>query len=61
MYNELVYANYWCLFLCQKGTDGFLGKTICSFYENRRAYVRIGGGITEWFPVNFGVMQRCIM
>ena len=31
------------------------------FYEDCRACVRVGNGVSEWFPVNVGLRQGCVM
>ena len=32
-----------------------------SFYVDSRACVRVGNEVSEWFPVNVGLGQRCVM
>ena len=32
-----------------------------SFYVDSRAYVRVGNDVSEWFPVNVGLRQGCVM
>ena len=31
------------------------------FYVDSRAYVRVGMDVNEWFPVNVGLRQGCVM
>ena len=32
-----------------------------SFYVDSRACVRVGNEVSEWFPVNVGLRQGCVM
>ena len=32
-----------------------------SFYKDTRACVRVGNDVSEWFPVNVGLRQGCVM
>ena len=32
-----------------------------SFYADSRACVRVGNDVSEWFPVNVGLRQGCVM
>ena len=32
-----------------------------SFYVDSRAFVRVGNDVSEWFPVNVGLRQGCVM
>ena len=32
-----------------------------SFYVDSRACVRVGNDVSEWFPVNAGLRQGCVM
>ena len=32
-----------------------------SFYVDSRAYVLVGNEVNEWFPVNVGLRQGCVM
>ena len=32
-----------------------------SFYVDSRACVRVGNDVSEWFPVNVGLRQGCVM
>ena len=43
------------------GVGGKLLKAIQSFYVNSKARFRIGGEVSEWFSVNVGVRQGCVM
>ena len=38
-----------------------LYKAVQSFYADSRACVRIGMDVSEWFPVNVGSRQGCLM
>ena len=33
----------------------------CSFYVDGRACVRVGNDVSEWFLVNVGLRQGCVM
>ena len=33
----------------------------CSFYVDSKKYVRVGNDVSEWFPVNVGLRQGCVM
>ena len=36
-------------------------KSVLSFYVDSRACVRVGNDVREWFPVNVGLRQGCVM
>ena len=36
-------------------------KAVQSFYVDTRACVRVGTDVSEWFPVNVGLRQGCVM
>ena len=36
-------------------------RAIKSFYEDSRACVRVGRGESDWFEVNVGLRQGCVM
>ena len=40
---------------------GKLLKAVQIFYLDSRTYVRVGNGVSEWFPVNVGLRQGCVM
>ena len=40
---------------------GKLLKAVQSFYVDSRACVRVGNDVSEWFPVNEGLRQDCVM
>ena len=42
------------------GVGGKLLKAVQSLYVDR-ACVRVGNGVSEWFPVNIGLRQGCLM
>ena len=42
------------------GVGGKLLKAVQSFYVDR-ACVRVGNDVSEWFPVNVGLRQGCVM
>ena len=42
------------------GGGGKLLKTVQSFYTDR-ACVRVGNDVSEWFPVNVGLRQGCVV
>ena len=43
------------------GLGGNLLKAVQSFYVDSRACVRVGNNVNEWFPVNVGLRQGCVM
>ena len=43
------------------GVGGNLFKSVQSFYVDSRACVRVGNYVSEWFPVNVGLRQSCVM
>ena len=43
------------------GVGGKLLKVVQSFYADSRACVRVGNDVREWFPVNVGWRQGCVM
>ena len=43
------------------GVGGKLLKAVQSFYVDSRAYARVGNDVSEWFPVNVGLRQGCVM
>ena len=43
------------------GVGGKLLKAVQSFYIDSRACVRVENDVSEWFPVNVGLRQGCVM
>ena len=43
------------------GIGGRLLEGVKSFYMNSRACVRVGNSASDWFPVNVGLRQGCVM
>ena len=43
------------------GVGGKLLKAVQSFYVDSRACVRVGNGVSEWFPVNVGLRQGYVI
>ena len=43
------------------GVGGKLLKAVQSFYVDSWACVRVGNDVSEWFPVNVGLRQGCVM
>ena len=43
------------------GVGGKLLMAMQSFYVDSRACVRVGMDVSEWFPVNVGLRQGCVM
>ena len=43
------------------GVGGNLLKAVQSFYVDSRACVRVGNDVSEWFPVNVGLREGCVM
>ena len=42
------------------GVGGTLLKAVQSFYVDSKACARVGN-VSEWFPVNVGLRQGCVM
>ena len=42
------------------GVGEKLLKAVQSFYVDRRACVRVGNDVSEWFKVNVGLRQGCV-
>ena len=40
---------------------GKLLKAVQSFYVDSRACVRVENDVSEWFPVNIGLRQGCVV
>ena len=40
---------------------GKLLKAVQSFYVDSRACVQVGNDVSDWFPVNVGLRQGCVM
>ena len=36
-------------------------KAVQSFYVDSTACIRVGNDVSEWFPVNVGLRQGCVM
>ena len=43
------------------GVGGKLLKAVQSFYLDSRACDRVGNDVSEWFPVNVGLRQGCVV
>ena len=43
------------------GVGRKLLKAVHSFYVHSRACVRVGNDVSEWFLVNVGLRQGCVM
>ena len=43
------------------GVGGRLLKAVQSLYVDSKACVRVGNGVSEWFPVNVGLRHGCVM
>ena len=43
------------------GVGLILLKAVQSFHVDSRAHVRVGNDVSEWFPVNVGLRQGCVM
>ena len=43
------------------GVGGKLLKAVQSFYVDSIACVWVGSDVSEWFPVNVGLRQGCVM
>ena len=40
---------------------GKLLKAVQSFHVDSRASIRVGNDVSEWFPVNVGLRQGCVI
>ena len=47
--------------LREYGVGGKLMKAAKSFYVDSRACVQVENVVSEWFPVNVGLRQGCVM
>lgn len=47
--------------MCLYGVGGRLLKGVKSFYVSSRACVRVAGETSDWFTVNVGLRQGCVM
>ena len=43
------------------GVGGKLLKAVQSFYVDSTSCVRVGNDVSEWFPINVGLRQGCVM
>ena len=43
------------------GVRGKLLKAVQSFYVDSMASIWVGNDVSEWFPVNVGLTQGCVM
>ena len=43
------------------GVGGKLSKAVQSLYVDSNACVLVGNDVSEWFPVNVGLRQGCVM
>ena len=43
------------------GIGGRLLRGVKSLYVGSKACVRVGNGVSEWFPVRVGLRQGCVM
>ena len=43
------------------GVGGILLKAVQSVYVDSRECVQLGNDVSEWFPVNVGLRQDCVM
>ena len=43
------------------GVGEKLLKAVQSFYVDSRVCVWVGNDVSEWFPVNVGIRQGCVM
>ena len=57
---DTIYLNSIWQMLRVYGVGGKLMKAVQSFHVDRRACVRVGKDVREWFPVNVGLRQRCV-
>ena len=74
-FNGVIYMRLWILkktydtidrhgmwqMLTVYGVGGKLLKAVQSFYVDSRACVWVGNDVSEWFPVNGGLRQGCVM
>ena len=43
------------------GVERKLLKVVQSSYVDSRMCVRVGNDVSEWFPINVGLRQGCVM
>ena len=43
------------------GVRGKVLKAVQSFYKDSKTCVQVGNDVSEWFPVNVGLRQCCVM
>ena len=59
-YDRITREGMWKM-LSNYGIGGKLLEGVKSFYVNSRACVRVGNGVSEFFPVKVGLRQGCVM
>ena len=59
-YDNVCREKLWRL-LDEYGVKGNLMKAIRSLYTGSQACARVGGRLSEWFPISQGVRQGCVL
>ena len=59
-YDRITREGMWKM-LSNYGIGGKLLEGVKSFYVNSRACVRVGNGVSEFFPVKVGLRQGCLI
>ena len=59
-YDRIDREGLWAV-LRMYGLGGRLLQGVKSFYVNSRSCVRVGSSVSEWFPVQVGLRQGCVM
>ncbi len=60
LYDRIDREGLWTV-LRLYGLGGRLLKGVKSFYMKSRACVRVGNGVSDWFPVRVCLRQGCVM
>ena len=47
--------------LWEKGVRGKMWRVLRQYYQNVQSAVKTDGGVTEWFDVDVGVRQGCVI
>ena len=47
--------------VADEGVKGKMWRVLRSIYETVESCVRVEGSLTDWFPINTGVRQGCVL
>ena len=59
-YDTIDWHGVW-LMVRVYGVGGILLKAVKSFYVYSMMCLKVGNDVSEWFPVNIGLKQGCVM